>query len=174
MNRRFILASIATLALASVGHSDSWWPRQPPQKSAAKTAAKSAKSATPAPPAQASITVDGVKDIDPTKAFGSKNAASSWKFSAIFSARLASSSTPPPLQRVMDNYVDTNKVYIVHRDFPLPMHAYSRVAASYSRAAAPHRQMRCGRTGAVPESGKVGDERRREGHRRGGAVRRRK
>jgi protein-disulfide isomerase len=39
-------------------------------------------------------------------------------------------------QRVMDNYVDNNKVYIVHRDFPLAMHAYSRVAASYSRAAA--------------------------------------
>jgi len=26
--------------------------------------------------------------------------------------------------------------YLVHRDFPLPMHAHSRVAASYSRAAA--------------------------------------
>ena len=25
---------------------------------------------------------------------------------------------------------------MVHRDFPLPMHAYSRVAANYSRAAA--------------------------------------
>jgi protein-disulfide isomerase len=36
----------------------------------------------------------------------------------------------------MDNYVNTGKVYLVHRDFPLPMHAYSRVAASYSRAAA--------------------------------------
>jgi protein-disulfide isomerase len=39
-------------------------------------------------------------------------------------------------QRVTDNYVDTNKVFLVHRDYPLPMHAYSRVAASYSRAAA--------------------------------------
>jgi protein-disulfide isomerase len=27
-------------------------------------------------------------------------------------------------------------VYLVHRDFPLPMHAYSRVAARYARAAA--------------------------------------
>jgi len=32
--------------------------------------------------------------------------------------------------------VNSGKVYLVHRDFPLPMHAYSRVAASYSRAAA--------------------------------------
>ena len=36
----------------------------------------------------------------------------------------------------MDNYVTTGKVYLIHRDFPLPMHAYSRVAARYARAAA--------------------------------------
>jgi len=37
---------------------------------------------------------------------------------------------------LMDNYVSTGKVYLIHRDFPLPMHAHSRVAAQYSRAAA--------------------------------------
>jgi protein-disulfide isomerase len=36
----------------------------------------------------------------------------------------------------MENYVSTGKVYLIHRDFPLPMHAYSRVAARYARAAA--------------------------------------
>ena len=36
----------------------------------------------------------------------------------------------------MDNYVTTGKVYLIHRDFPLPMHAYSRIAARYARAAA--------------------------------------
>jgi hypothetical protein len=39
-------------------------------------------------------------------------------------------------QQLLDNYVNTNKVYLVHRDFPLPMHAHSRVAARYVRAAA--------------------------------------
>jgi len=39
-------------------------------------------------------------------------------------------------QELMDHYVNTDKVYLVHRDFPLPMHAYSRVAARYARAAA--------------------------------------
>jgi len=39
-------------------------------------------------------------------------------------------------QQLMDNYVSTGKVYLIHRDFPLPMHAYSRVAARYARAAA--------------------------------------
>jgi protein-disulfide isomerase len=36
----------------------------------------------------------------------------------------------------MDNYVSTGKVYLIHRDFPLPMHAHSKVAAQYARAAA--------------------------------------
>ncbi len=39
-------------------------------------------------------------------------------------------------RQLMDNYVSTGKVYLIHRDFPLPMHAYSRVAARYARAAA--------------------------------------
>jgi protein-disulfide isomerase len=39
-------------------------------------------------------------------------------------------------RQLMDNYVTTGKVYLIHRDFPLPMHAYSRVAARYARAAA--------------------------------------
>ena len=39
-------------------------------------------------------------------------------------------------RQLMDNYVNTGKVYLIHRDFPLPMHAHSKVAAQYSRAAA--------------------------------------
>jgi protein-disulfide isomerase len=39
-------------------------------------------------------------------------------------------------RQLMDNYVNTGKVYLIHRDFPLPMHSHSKVAAQYSRAAA--------------------------------------
>lgn len=39
-------------------------------------------------------------------------------------------------RQLMDNYVSSGKVYVIHRDFPLAMHAYSRVAARYARAAA--------------------------------------
>jgi len=39
-------------------------------------------------------------------------------------------------QKLIDNYVHTGKVYLIHRDFPLTMHAHSRVAARYARAAA--------------------------------------
>jgi protein-disulfide isomerase len=37
---------------------------------------------------------------------------------------------------MIDDYVATGKVYLVHRDFPLPMHKYSREAARWANAAA--------------------------------------
>jgi protein-disulfide isomerase len=40
------------------------------------------------------------------------------------------------LRPLIDDYVANGKVYIVHHDFPLPMHQYSRVAAYYVDAAA--------------------------------------
>ncbi len=36
---------------------------------------------------------------------------------------------------LIDNYVKTGKVYLVHREFPLPMHAHAREAACYASAA---------------------------------------
>jgi protein-disulfide isomerase len=39
-------------------------------------------------------------------------------------------------RQITDNYVSTGKVLAIHRDFPLPVHAYSRLAARYARAAA--------------------------------------
>jgi protein-disulfide isomerase len=39
-------------------------------------------------------------------------------------------------RQLIDNYVATGKVYLVHRDFPLSMHPYSRVAARWLNAAA--------------------------------------
>ncbi|MGB9434360.1 MAG: thioredoxin domain-containing protein [Candidatus Acidiferrum sp.] len=135
MNRRLILVSVATSALASL--STLIVVAAPAnQKSTANTASRPAKSANSSPAAQATITVDGVKDIDPDKAFGNKNAAVVMETFTDFQCPACKQLYTTTVQRVTDNYVDTNKVYIVHRDFPLPMHAYSRIAASYSRAAA--------------------------------------
>lgn len=39
------------------------------------------------------------------------------------------------LRPLTDDYVATGKVYLVHRDFPLPMHAHAREAACYACAA---------------------------------------
>jgi len=40
------------------------------------------------------------------------------------------------LKSLIDNYVLTGKVYLIHRDMPLSQHQYSRVAARYANAAA--------------------------------------
>ncbi|MGC1107138.1 MAG: thioredoxin domain-containing protein [Candidatus Acidiferrales bacterium] len=40
------------------------------------------------------------------------------------------------LRQLIDTYVAEGKVYLVHRDFPLPMHQYSRQAARWVNAAA--------------------------------------
>lgn len=40
------------------------------------------------------------------------------------------------LRLLIDSYVADGKVYLIHRDFPLPMHQYSRQAARWVNAAA--------------------------------------
>ncbi|MHB8525435.1 MAG: DsbA family protein [Candidatus Acidiferrales bacterium] len=40
------------------------------------------------------------------------------------------------LRPLIDDYVASGKVYLVHHDFPLPMHKYSREAARWANAAA--------------------------------------
>jgi len=134
VTRRFTPATLwmlvgSTLLLAS------------PQKQTAqtKTVAKKTAAAKPADaPAisTATISVNGVNDIDPTKAFGSKSAPVVVEIFSDFQCPACKQLFLNTTQKVMDNYVNTGKIYLVHRDFPLPMHAYSRVAASYSRAAA--------------------------------------
>lgn len=133
MNRRLkfvrpallILTSLPAVALvASPGT----------QKAVPHSPVKAATAATSA--AQAPITVDGVADIDPSKAFGNKNAPVVMEIYSDFQCPACRQLFLNTTQRVMDNYVSTGKIFLVHRDFPLPMHAYSRVAASYSRAAA--------------------------------------
>jgi len=131
VNRRFIVRAmlLGCLSLASVHLLAS--PGN--QKSTAKKAGISSGAAHAA---EGTITVNGVTDIDPTKAFGSRNAPVVMEIYSDFQCPACKQLFLTTTQRVMDNYVNTGKIYLVHRDFPLPMHAYSRVAAIYSRAAA--------------------------------------
>jgi protein-disulfide isomerase len=86
----------------------------------------------PQPPPQAST----LSDVDPRKAFGSKSAPITMEVFSDFQCPACKQLYKATNQQLMDNYVNTSKVYLVHRDFPLPMHAYSRIAARYARAAA--------------------------------------
>jgi protein-disulfide isomerase len=77
-----------------------------------------------------------VPDVDPHKAVGSKNAPIVMEVFSDFQCPACKTLFVTTNRQVMDNYVITGKVYLIHRDFPLPMHAHSQVAAQYSRAAA--------------------------------------
>jgi len=91
-------------------------------------------SAVPRPtPGQAPA---GLADVDPHKAFGSKNAPVTMEVFSDFQCPACKTLYITTNRQVMDNYVSTGKVYLIHRDFPLAMHAHSRVAARYARAAA--------------------------------------
>ena len=105
---------------------DSASPVIPPQVVEAKAA-----SLPPAPQAAA-----GLPDIDPHKAFGSKSAPVTMEVFSDYQCPACKTLFTTTNRRLMDDYVSTGKVFLIHRDFPLPMHAYSRVAARYARAAA--------------------------------------
>jgi protein-disulfide isomerase len=92
----------------------------------------SSLSAAPASPQ----TVASVADVDPHEALGSKNAPIVMEVFSDFQCPACKSLYDATNRQLMDNYVNTGKVYLIHRDFPLPMHAHSKVAAQYSRAAA--------------------------------------
>ncbi len=77
-----------------------------------------------------------VSDVDLHKAFGSKSAPLVLEVFSDFQCPMCKSLYTSTNRQLMDNYVSSGKVYLIHRDFPLPMHAHSRVAAQYARAAA--------------------------------------
>jgi len=138
VNRSLLIVSASLLSVLACG---TLLLAAPPDKNAQTKTATAKKPAAPKAPevptvSTATITVNGVTDIDPTKAFGSKTAPVIVEIYSDFQCPACKQLFLNTTQKVMDNYVSTGKVYLVHRDFPLPMHAYSRVAASYSRAAA--------------------------------------
>jgi protein-disulfide isomerase len=75
-------------------------------------------------------------DVDPHKAVGSKTAPIAIEVFSDFQCPACKQLYSTTMKQVIENYVNTGKVYLIHRDFPLPMHAYSRVAARYGVAAA--------------------------------------
>jgi len=80
--------------------------------------------------------VAGVPDIDPGKALGNPTAPVTVQVFSDYecpSCKLFHDNTLPEIVR---DYVSTGRVYLVYRDFPLPMHRYSREAANYACAAA--------------------------------------
>lgn len=105
-----------------------------PAPSLTSESAREPRRAAPQPSAADSVA--GVNDIDPHKAFGSKSAPVVMEVFSDYQCPACKTLFLTTNRQLMESYVSTGKVFLIHRDFPLPMHAHSRVAARYARAAA--------------------------------------
>jgi len=108
-------------------------PVSTPVTSPTQTEAAPAQAAPASPPAS---TFAGIPDVDPHKTRGSKSAPIIMETFSDFQCPACKQLYMGTSRQLNDNYVATGKVFAIHRDFPLPGHAYSRVAARYGRAAA--------------------------------------
>ncbi|HYL85661.1 MAG TPA: thioredoxin domain-containing protein [Candidatus Angelobacter sp.] len=124
-------AASQAASAASVGTA----PAQPNVSTAPPAIPSSALATAAAPPPSPQVAVPP-QDIDPHKAFGSKTAPVIMEIFSDYQCPACKTLYTTTNRQLMDNYVSTGKVYVIHRDFPLAMHAYSRIAARYARAAA--------------------------------------
>jgi len=74
----------------------------------------------------------------PAKSFGNKTAPITMEVFSDYQCPSCRAFFEQTLRALLgpDGYVATGKVYLVHRDFPLPMHPYSHQAARWATAAA--------------------------------------
>jgi protein-disulfide isomerase len=86
--------------------------------------------------ARAKATTAAAQDAPPIKAFGSKSAPITMEVFSDFQCPACKVFYVSSVRPLLDEYVSTGKVYLIHRDFPLPMHQHSREAAQYAIAAA--------------------------------------
>lgn len=95
-----------------------------------------AKKAGKAKTVRAKTPVAAVDDSPPNKTIGSRTAPITIEVFSDYECPACGVLYTETLRPLIDNYVSTGKVYLVHRDFPLAMHPYSRVAARLVNAAA--------------------------------------
>ena len=100
--------------------------------------ALAAQSPAPAKAKRAASTKPGVREVAPNKAFGSRTAPITMEVFSDFQCPSCRQFYLDTLRPLLDDkdYVPAGKVYLIHRDFPLAIHAYSREAARYANAAA--------------------------------------
>jgi protein-disulfide isomerase len=97
---------------------------------ARKTSGTKSAAAKPAP-AKPSL-----ENLTALKSEGSKSAPLTMEVFSDFECPACRTLYQDTLRQITQNYVDTGKLYLIHRDFPLPSHKYSREAARYANAAA--------------------------------------
>jgi protein-disulfide isomerase len=126
------LVVAAAVAMSGVSvRSQTNAPAAPAAKPAPKRSSPPAKTNTPASPAAKPAAV-----ATGSKTLGSKSAPITMEVFEDFQCPACGNFYETSLKLVIDNYVNTGKVYLIHRDFPLDMHPYARQAARLANAAA--------------------------------------
>jgi protein-disulfide isomerase len=100
-------------------------------KTVAKAKTQAASKAQPAP-STASVT----QEIEKGKIYGNPSAPIRIEIFSDFQCPACKSLHDQLLPTLMKEYILPGKLYVVAREFPLPMHPYSREAANYATAAA--------------------------------------
>jgi hypothetical protein len=113
MNLRRLLPILAGIALTSAA----LWAR-PPRK----------KAQTAAAPTEAQLAAE--------KSLGNPSAPIQFIVYDDYECPACGQFYEQTLRLMIESYVADGKVYLIHRDFPLPMHQYSRQAARWVNAAA--------------------------------------
>jgi protein-disulfide isomerase len=75
-------------------------------------------------------------ELTAAKSLGSRQAPITMEVFADYQCPQCRNFYETVTRQLIDNYVSTGKVYLVHRDFPLSMHSYSHQAAHWLNAAA--------------------------------------
>lgn len=94
-----------------------------------------AATATPSAPAQKKAAAAALP-LAPVKTLGSKSAPIVMEVFSDYQCPACGQLYLQTLRQVIDNDVAAGRVYLVHRDYPLPIHKYSREAARWANAAA--------------------------------------
>jgi protein-disulfide isomerase len=101
------------------------------QPTSAKPAAASTTHAHAVAPAKAVASLGA-----PVKAYGSSNAPITMEVFSDYECPSCRNLFETTLRQMIPDYVASGKVYLVHRDYPLPMHKYGYQAARWLNAAA--------------------------------------
>jgi protein-disulfide isomerase len=104
------------------------------QTSASANAKKTTSAKTVA--AKSAPARPSLENLTALKSEGSKSAPLTMEVFSDFECPACRALEQDTLRQITQNYVDTGKLYLIHRDFPLPMHKFSREAARYANAAA--------------------------------------
>ena len=76
------------------------------------------------------------KESDPVKTYGSRGAPILMEVYSDYQCPSCRALFEQTLRPLIEDYVASGKVFLIHRDYPLPIHQYSWEAARYANAAA--------------------------------------